>query len=118
MFAFTTTYQKRRFFKRPRKVVYIDGPFFAGEGSVKERAESLRGQVYAAMCERAKLNTCTYCEYYKVGNPRLAAVLNGAQDAASARGANRAALKKSAAEAFIALDSADKEEAIAILDKA
>lgn len=118
VFVFTTTYQKRRFFKRPRKVVYIDGPFFAGEGSVKERAESLRGQVYAAMCERAKLNTCTYCEYYKVGNPRLAAVLNGAQDAASARGANRAALKKSAAEAFIALDSADKEEAIAILDKA
>ena len=30
------------------------------------------------MCERAKLSDCAYCEYYKVGDARLAASLNAA----------------------------------------
>lgn len=76
VFAFTTTYKKRAFSKKPKKVVYIDGPFFAEGENLKEKAESLRDKVYAAMCERAKLSDCAYCEYYKVGDARLAASLN------------------------------------------
>lgn len=78
VFAFTTTYKKRAFSKKPKKVVYIDGPFFAEGENLKEKAESLRDKVYAAMCERAKLSDCAYCEYYKVGDARLAASLNAA----------------------------------------
>ena len=76
VFAFTTTYKRRTFSKKPKKVVYIDGPFFAEGENLKEKAESLRDKVYAAMCERAKLSDCAYCEYYKVGDARLAASLN------------------------------------------
>ena len=42
VFAYTTVYKKRRLLKRPKKVVYIDGPFFAEGGSVNERAHALR----------------------------------------------------------------------------
>ena len=76
VFAYTTVYKKRRLLKRPKKVVYIDGPFFAEGGSVKERAHALRDKVYAAMCERAKLSDCAYCEYIKAEDARLAATLN------------------------------------------
>ena len=80
VFAFTTTYKKRRFFKKPAKIVYVDGPFFAEGDSLKEKAGDLRDKVYAAMCERAKLSDCAYCEYYKVESAALAASLNAAQD--------------------------------------
>ena len=87
VFAYTTTYKKRLFSRKPKKVVYIDGPFYADESlSLKARAQSLRDQVYAAMCERAKSSNCCYADYYKVENAQLAAALNGAQAAACARG--------------------------------
>ena len=87
VFAYTTTYKKRLFSGKPKKVVYIDGPFYAdGNLSLKARAESLRDQVYAAMCERAKLSDCCYADYYKVENAQLAETLNRAQAAACAHG--------------------------------
>lgn len=87
VFAYTTTYKKRLFSRKPKKVVYIDGPFYADESlSLKARAESLREQVYAAMCVRAKKSNCCYADYYRVENAQLAAALNGAQAAACARG--------------------------------
>lgn len=87
VFAYTTTYKKHLFSRKPKKVVYVDGPFYADESlSLKARAESLRDQVYAAMCERAKNSNCCYADYYKVENAQLAAALNGAQAAACARG--------------------------------
>ena len=80
VFAYTTTYKKRLFSRKPKKVVYIDGPFYADKSlCVKARAESLRGQVYAAMCMRAKESNCRYAEYYRVENARLAAALKGAR---------------------------------------
>lgn len=79
VFCYTTVYKKRRFFKKPARVVYIDGPFFAEGANVRERAQDLRDKVYSAMCERAKLSDCEYCEYVKVEDARLAASLNAAQ---------------------------------------
>ena len=87
VFAYTTTYKKRMFSRKPKRVVYIDGPFYADESlGLKARAESLRGQVYAAMCRRSQNSNCCYADYYKVENAQLAAALNGAQAAACARG--------------------------------
>lgn len=63
-FAFTMTYQKRKNSKRPKRIVYVDGPFFPDSSlPPKQAAAKLRDEVYAAMCERAKLNTCEYFKY-------------------------------------------------------
>ena len=113
-FAFTATYKKRRFFKRPRRVIYIDGPFFGEGETVKRRAESLRAQVYAAMCARAKLSDCTYCEYRKADGPGLAARLNEARPAGG--GADRAALKRDRAEALAAPGPEDGGKPAAVHD--
>ena len=86
VFAYTTVYKKRRLLKRPKKVVYIDGPFFAEGGSVNERAHALRDKVYAAMCERAKLSDCAYCEYIRADDARLAAALNAERGRARCNG--------------------------------
>lgn len=55
VFAFTDCYKKRRHGKKPRLVTFVDGPFFPDESlGVKEAAQKLRDQVYAAMVSRAK----------------------------------------------------------------
>jgi len=67
VFASTTTYKKRRFFKKPRAVVYIDGPFFPDESlSYNERVEKLHREVYLSMCKRAEESNCEYIRYVKV----------------------------------------------------
>ncbi len=69
VFCFTDTYQKRRFFKSPRMVTYVDGPFFADDSkSKRDRARELRDKVYAKMCERAKLSNESVIEYKKEGS--------------------------------------------------
>ena len=66
VFCFTNTYQKRKFFKTPRIVTYIDGPFFADSNlKLKEQKAVLRDQVYNAMCKRAKKNNVTLVKYIK-----------------------------------------------------
>lgn len=63
-FTYTMTYQKRKRSRYPKRVVYIDGPFFADYSiPPKQAAGKLRNEVYEAMCERAKLNTCQYINY-------------------------------------------------------
>ncbi len=64
VFAYTMTYKKRKFFKRPKRVVYIDGPFYGDENLPrKEAVQKLRDEVYFAMCERAKNSDCEYIKY-------------------------------------------------------
>lgn len=64
VFAYTMTYKKRRRSEKPKRTVYVDGPFFADNSlSVKEAAKKLRDEVYSAMCRRAKLSDCEYVEY-------------------------------------------------------
>ncbi len=64
--CFTNTYQKRRFGSTPRIVTYVDGPFYADASlSVGEQKESLRAQVYEAMCSRSRENTVEKIKYVK-----------------------------------------------------
>ena len=64
VFAYTMTYKKRKRSSRPKRTVYIDGPFFADTSlPYREAVKKLRNEVYNAMCERAKLSDCEYVEY-------------------------------------------------------
>lgn len=64
VFSYTMTYHKRKHSKYPKRVVYVDGPFFA-DGSLppKAAAKKLRDEVYAAMCNRAETSDCEYIKY-------------------------------------------------------
>ena len=62
----TNTYKKRKLFKRPRIVSYIDGPFYPDESLPKrEQAEELRNRIYDKMKERSNLSDCEYIRYLK-----------------------------------------------------
>lgn len=113
VFAYTTVYRRRKFSRKPKKVVYVDGPFFAEGETLKEKAESLRAQVYEAMCGRAKLSDCVYCDYYKIGNPQLASALNGAQVAARSRGKKRVAMLRELAEEFTEINAEESKQKVA-----
>ncbi len=66
VFAFTNTYQKRKFSKIPKIVTYVDGPFFPDENlSSKEQKTDLRNKVYNAMVERSKNNNVELVKYIK-----------------------------------------------------
>ena len=64
VFSYTMTYKKRKHFTHPRRVVYIDGPFFPDTALPHKLAvQKLRDEVYEAMCKRAKLSDCEYIKY-------------------------------------------------------
>ena len=65
VYSMTTTYQKRRWGKKPAITLVIDGPFEAGTGSPREQAIRLRDGVYARMKERSGDSTCAYIQYVK-----------------------------------------------------
>ncbi len=66
VFCFTNTYQKRRFFKHPKLVTYVDGPFYQDSTlSLPQQKKKLRDEVYKTMCERSKLSTVEWIEYRK-----------------------------------------------------
>lgn len=68
VFCFTNTYQKRRFFKVPRIVTYVDGPFYPDKTlSGKEQRENLRNRVYEAMVMRSENNNVEKIKYIKAG---------------------------------------------------
>lgn len=64
-FAMTTTYQKRRFGRRPKVTVYLDGPFFPEECLTgrKEKQESLRTQIHDCMVRRSAHSNYDYIRY-------------------------------------------------------
>lgn len=67
VFCLTNTYQKQRFFKRPRMVTYIDGPFYPDTAlSAKEQKRQLRDEVYQKMTERASHSDMIVIKYEKV----------------------------------------------------
>ncbi len=66
VFCFTNTYRKRRFFKRPKIVTYIDGPFYPDKSlRPKEQRKDLRDRVYKRMCTRSKMSNAVQIEYVK-----------------------------------------------------
>ena len=69
VFAFTNTYRKRRFFKHPRIITYVDGPFYPDmDKPARKRRAELREKVYNAMCRRAKLSDHIQIKYIKREN--------------------------------------------------
>ncbi len=64
VFSYTMTFKKRKISKKPKRVVYIEGPFFPDKSlPLKQAAEKLRCEVYAAMCKSAQNSTYAYAEY-------------------------------------------------------
>lgn len=64
-YTMTVTYQKSRFFRRPKSVVYIDGPFYGTGESRKEMTRTLHDQVYEAMVRRSQQSNAQYIRYEK-----------------------------------------------------
>ena len=65
-FSMTTTYQKKRFGKRPKITIYIDGPFYPdSKETQKEAAISLRDKIYNQMVLRSKNSNYEYIKYEK-----------------------------------------------------
>ena len=63
-FALTITYQKRKWGKKPKIIVYVDGPFKIDEKlSKKENQEKLCNEIYECMKKRSKESTYEYIEY-------------------------------------------------------
>lgn len=66
VYCITTTYKKRRFFKKPAATIYIDGPFdVPQEGTAREKASVLRDKVYDCMVRRSKSSNIEYIVYKK-----------------------------------------------------
>ncbi|MGN0978450.1 MAG: lysophospholipid acyltransferase family protein [Faecousia sp.] len=63
-YCMTTTYQKRRWRKKPRITVYLDGPYWPDSRvSRKKQKEQLRQQIYSTMLERSKESNYAYYQY-------------------------------------------------------
>lgn len=65
-YAVTVTYQKRRFGKKPKMTVYVDGPFYPDKTlNSRDAARALHDTVYAAMQARSRASDCAYIRYEK-----------------------------------------------------
>lgn len=66
-FCLTTTYQARRWSKKPKIVIYVDGPFYPRQGLDKRQQElDLKQQIVDCMTSRSSLNDIEYIHYKKV----------------------------------------------------
>lgn len=65
-FTLTVTYQKSKVFKKPKAVVFMDGPFYGEGNTKKEKVNNLHKQVFTTMTNRAELSTQSYIEYKKL----------------------------------------------------
>ena len=67
VFVATTTFKKRKGNRKPKPIIYIDGPFFPDETlDYRDRVNDLKERVYEAMCYRAhNENNFAYIEYKK-----------------------------------------------------
>lgn len=63
VFCMTTTYQKRRFGKKPGITIYIDGPFAMPEGTPREQARQLQENVHHCMTHRSAQSNVSYIQY-------------------------------------------------------
>lgn len=69
VYCATTTYQKSNFFKRPKIVIYVDGPFICDENlSKKENIKKLEKLVHDKMTYRSKNSNVEYVTYKKKDN--------------------------------------------------
>ncbi|MCI5838857.1 MAG: hypothetical protein MRZ91_06715 [Christensenellaceae bacterium] len=67
IFVATVFYSKRKFGKRPKAEVFVDGPFYPDETlTVKQNASMLRNKAYEIMCRRAENSESDYIKYIKI----------------------------------------------------
>ena len=64
-FSMTTTYQRKKYLKKPKITIYVDGPFYPKGENKREMTLNLCEQIRSTMVERAKLNTYEYVIYKK-----------------------------------------------------
>lgn len=63
-FAMTTTYQKRKFSRRPTMTIYFDGPFYPDKNlPAAQQAAQLRDTVYKCMKDRSRHSNCEHIRY-------------------------------------------------------
>lgn len=65
VYVLTATYQNRRWGKKPRCTVYVDGPIEVPEGSPRQQTAALEEKVREVMENRCRDTTCHYIEYHK-----------------------------------------------------
>ena len=66
VYAFTNTYQRRKFRKTPRIVTYVDGPFYPNTSlSIKEQRMKLHQQVIQSMRKYCKKSNMELIKYVK-----------------------------------------------------
>lgn len=65
-FCITTTYQKRRFFNKPKITTYVDGPFLLDKSTTKKEAtQKLCNEIYTCMINRSINSNYEYIKYKK-----------------------------------------------------
>ncbi|MDO5424650.1 MAG: 1-acyl-sn-glycerol-3-phosphate acyltransferase [Eubacteriales bacterium] len=63
-FCMTATYQRRRFGKKPRMTVYLDGPFWAEKDVHRKVSQAhLKESIFACMQERSRQSDYEYIHY-------------------------------------------------------
>ena len=66
VYCFTTIYKRKKFSKKPRTEIYIDGPFFIDTSiPEKEAQHKLRNEIYTQMKQRSLLSNYNYVSYIK-----------------------------------------------------
>lgn len=69
VFVFTTTFVRRRYSRKPRTVIYIDGPLYVDVGLERSHSQrDLRDRVYNQMVTRSQNSNCEYVKYIKRGD--------------------------------------------------
>jgi len=69
VFSFTTVYKLKKYGKKPKVEIYIDGPFFADTKiSIKDAQQKLRDEVFYTMQQRSKNSNYNYFNYIKRSN--------------------------------------------------
>jgi len=71
VFVTTMTYQKRHWRRKPRRILYVDGPFWPDRQlPIKLRQQKLAEQVKKVMTNRATLSNTEYIRYQQEGRAR------------------------------------------------
>ncbi|WP_125591174.1 hypothetical protein [Companilactobacillus jidongensis] len=67
VYCFTTTYQKRKYSKKPKITIFIDGPFLAPECmNRKEKQRFYQTTIESCMKRRASFSTYEYVKYRRL----------------------------------------------------
>lgn len=65
-FTMTITYKKTKYFKRPKIIIYCDGPFYPKDSSSKkEQIKDLHDKVFHSLVKYSKYSDYNYIEYKK-----------------------------------------------------